>query len=718
LIDLSPDELLKRLADGKVYTKDKTAAAIGNFFREGNLTALREIALRKTAERVDLQLKDYMQEHQISGPWKAAERLMVAVGPSPYSEQLIRWTRRIAANLEASWVVVYVKTSQPLSDEAEERLKKNIALAQELGATLVTTTGDDVVSALIRTARQNNVTQIVIGKSMTNPLVDFLHGGSLVNRLIRESGGIDIYVVKSDSTAPEKKRFQFIPPPSLRSPVRHYALSCGAIIAAALACYAVLPVVDYRSIGMVLLFVVSLLSLSVGRGPILAAAALGAVVWDFFFIPPHFTFSISYPADWLVLLLYFIVALVTGTLTSRARIHERAVRDRESDATSFYAMVGELSSAETVRDVVALAGVHLGSFFNAEVTFYSTGPSEKDLPRQPHPLSGFKPDSDKEWSVAEWVFENRKPAGLGTKTLPFAKATYYPLLTQGGCIGVVGFVPHNKRSFTFKNEILLQMFLHQIALAIERIHLRSDRLGKTLLNSISHELRTPLTTITTAATALLDRTTMANQAALDMCITDINTASARLNRLVDNLLDMTRIESGSLQIHREWCDVADLFASVVKNYRPELGNRIVELSVPADMPLVNVDAVLIEQAIANIVLNAAQYTPENKRIILSARHEAGSIILSVEDEGPGVPQESVGRIFDKFYRLPGTVSGGTGLGLSIVKGFIEAHDGAVDARNRDGGGMQFVIRLPTTQAPSTAALEIRTMHDQGTDGIL
>jgi two-component system sensor histidine kinase KdpD len=295
LVDLPPDDLLVRLKEGKVYTEERSEAAAEHFFQKGNLTALREIALRKTADRVNLQLKDYMQENRISGPWKTVERLMVAIGPSPYSEQLIRWTRRIAATMEAPWIAVCVQASRPLSQTAEKRLKKNIALAQELGATLVTTADDDIARALLRAARQNNATQIVIGKSKSNSILDLVHGGSLVNKLIRDSGAIDIYVVKSDAGGPPKKPFQNGVFSGIGSPMRDYIISCIAVCAATAVCFLASSYIDYRSVGMFFLFIISMLSLFTGRGPLFAAAALSAVFWDFFFIHPVFTFSISHP---------------------------------------------------------------------------------------------------------------------------------------------------------------------------------------------------------------------------------------------------------------------------------------------------------------------------------------------------------------------------------------------------------------------------------------
>jgi two-component system sensor histidine kinase KdpD len=704
LVDLAPDELLTRLAEGKVYAPDRSAAAAVNFFRKGNLTALREIALRKTADHVDVQMRDYMQEHRISGPWKTVERLMVAIGPSPYSEQLIRWTRRIAATMEAPWIAVYVQTPRPLSPEAEKRLKKNIALSQELGATLVSTADEDIVRAIIREAKRNNVTQIVIGKSMTSHLRDLFHGGSLVNRLIAGSGGVDIYVVQSDTGAPARKARATGIFSGIYSPLRHYVGSCAVALAAAFVCFMASDFIDYRSIGMFLLFVITMLSLFVGRGPLVIAAALSAVSWDYFFIPPKFTFSISHASDVVLVSLYFLVALVSGTLTARIRTKETVVRRRERHTSALYSFVNQLSATENIDDIADAGIKNLSAVFNAHVAIFLPTAEGATLD-DPHAASTFIPGTEKEKSVAEWVFANKQPAGAGTTTLPFADAVYYPLLIHADCRGVAGLRFQAGATVSTETQGLLMMFLHQWAFSIDRAHLRveaehalllkeSERLNKTLLNSISHELRTPLATITGASSGLEDPAIDGDKNARKVLVSDIRSAAGRLNRLVENLLDMTRIESGRLSLSMEWCDIHDLVNAVIADLKDDLNRHDVSVSIAPDLPLVKLDTILVQQALSNILLNAVQYTPAKTKIRFNAYCEAETLVFSIEDDGPGIPKESMDRIFEKFYRVPGSVSGGTGLGLSIVKGFIEAHGGSVEASGRPAGGVRFLLRLP------------------------
>lgn len=706
LIDLPPEELLKRLAEGKVYTPERSAVAIQNFFRKGNLTALREIALRKTAERVGMDLQDYMQVHHIEGTWKIISRLMVAVGASPYSEQLIRWTRRLAATMEAPWVAVYVKTSGPMADREEKRLKENMALARELGAELVTTVDEDIVKALIRVARQKNVTQIIVGKSLGKGIFEFR--GSLVDRLIADSGGIDVYVVQSNlSAGPTRRRLW----PKLSSSWQQYLVSCGVVILVSVLCFVAAPIIDYRAVGMFLLFTISLLALFVGGGPVFAAAVLSAFSWNFFFIPPLFTFQIHEFPDALLVGMYFIIALVGGTLTARVRARETAVRRREEQAVALYNLAKEINNAKSLDDIMRAAEREIGRTFNSLVGCFLPLETGR-LSTTSHPANTFSPKSEKEWSVALWSFQNRKPAGRGTNTLPFAEAVYYPLLTNDGIAGVIGIASFWKRPFTIEEEGLLQTFLHQIAIAFEREMLRtgaeqaqllaaSERLYKTLLNSISHELRTPLAAITGASTSLLESKTAENGEMRTLLIGDIFISAQRLNRLVKNLLDMTRLEAGMLKLNWEWCDANDLVHVVVRQLAKELAGHRVQLQLAPDLPLVRMDFVLMEQALANLLLNAAQHTPEGTNITVRTAVADQGLAFVIEDEGPGFPPHALEHIFEKFYRLPKTKTGGTGLGLSIARGFVEAHGGTIVAENRFDKGARFIIRLPVSAAPPT-----------------
>ncbi len=701
LVDLPTEELLKRLAEGKVYTPERSAMAVQNFFRKGNLTALREIALRKTAERVGMDLQEYMQANRIEGPWKTVERLMVAVGASPFSEQLIRWTRRLAATMEAPWLAIYVQTSLGLTESEQTRLRQNMALARELGAELVTTVDEDVAKALVRVARQKNASQIIVGKSLSKSWWDRFRGGSLVDRLVADSGGIDVYVVQSNlSTSAPPKRFRL----QFRSGALQYFYACGAVILVSVLCYLASAIIDYRSVGMFLLSTVSLLALLVGRGPIFAAATLSAFIWNFFFIPPRFTFHIYAFSDALMVGMYFIIALVGGALTARVRGREIAVRRREEQAVALYTLAKELNSAKSLDDIMRIAEQQIGRTFNARIGCFLPQSADKLSPT-PHSASTFTPKSEKEWSVALWVYQNRQPAGRGTSTLPFAEAVYYPLLTGNQAVGVIGIAPLLSRPLTLEQEGLLQTFLHQIAIALEREMLRaaaeqthllaeSERLYKTLFNSISHEFRTPIAAIMSASESLLHAGASQRPEIKTELAKEIHWAAERLNRLIENLLDITRLESGLIQPQRDWCDVRDLINAAVKKLNAELASHNLSVSVAPDMPLIKIDFGLMEQVIANLLHNATAYTPAGSTIQICASAQDGNGVITIADNGPGLPAEALGRVFEKFYRVRSAKAGGLGLGLSIARGFVEAHKGTIAVENRAEGGAQFTIRLP------------------------
>ncbi len=701
VIDLPIDELLNRFEDGKVYAPERSQIAVQNFFRKGNLTALREIALRKTAERVGMDLQEYMQAHHIAGPWKTTQRLLVAVGGSPYSEQLIRWTRRLATMLEAPWIAVSVQTAQKPTEAEEKRLKQNIALARELGAELVTTVDVDIVAALVRVAREKNVTQIVVGKSRSNPFADLIRGGSLVNRLIAESGEIDVYVVHSEAisaTSEKKPAFRF------RSTLQQYLFACGVVIVVSALCSIATAIIDYRAVGMFLLFTVTVLALFVGRGPILAAAGLSAVIWNFFFIPPLFTFYIHSFTDALLVGMYFIIALVGGVLTARVRARELAMRHREEHTTALYALAKEINNAKSSEDILRVTEQHIGRILNARVGCF--------LPAQPggnslasHPANTFTPKSEKEWSVALWVYQNLRPAGRGTTTLPFAEAAYFPLLTTQRAIGVMGIASFWKRPFTIEEEGLLQTCLHQIAIAIEREILRtaaeranmlteSERLHKTLLNSISHELRTPISAILGASDALLDGSASQRAEVKNELLGEIHVAAERLNRLVENLLDMSRLESGLIKPKLDWCDLRDVINGAAKDLKSKLAGRTLSIEVPTDTPLVKLDFGLMERALSILLDNACEHTPPGSAIEIHVECSESDCVIMISDNGPGLPGEALDKIFEKFYRVNGAKTGGVGLGLSIARGFVEAHKGKLPVANREEGGARFTIRLP------------------------
>lgn len=697
LIDIPADELLIRLTEGKVYAPERSQQAIQNFFRKGNLTALREMSLRLTAERVDHQLRDYMQTQRITGPWKSRQRILLGISPSPHSVTLIRWARRMAYTMDASWIGVYVERSTPLSDSAKTQLAKNIKLVTELGGETIVTADEDIAQALLRVANQQNATQILVGKPFSH--VPFRT--TLLDQIIEKSGDLDVYVVGGGEEAKQSKRSFRIP--ALQSGFAQYGIAAGIIALVALLCHPFVSFLGYQTVGLILLLAVTLLPLSLGLGPVLLAAVLSALIWDFFFIPPRFTFAVAMAQDILMLLTYFTIAAVTGILTTRVRTRQKAVQQREERAMALYALTKDLSNARNQDDVANAAVTNIRKFFDSEIVIFLSKPDGDVLP-EPHRASSLKVDP-KESSVASWVYWNEKKAGKFTDTLPFAVATYYPISGPRYALGVIGVKTNKDKQLSLDQETLLQNFISQISATLEREQLNeltkktiaiaeSERLYKTLFDSLSHELRTPIAAILSASEGLLDGRTQHQPDVQHNLTGEIHTAAERLNRLVDNLLDMTRLESGRITPTLDWCDVNDLIHTSVRKVSKELSNHRIEIQSSPDMPLIKLDFGLIEQALTNILHNASLYTPADTLIEIHSFMEKENCVITIADNGPGFPPDALAHAFEKFYRVPGTKVGGTGLGLSIAKGFIEAHKGSLTVENKKTGGAKFTLRLP------------------------
>jgi two-component system sensor histidine kinase KdpD len=698
VIDISPDELLKRLEEGKVYAPERSKRAIENFFRIGNLTALREMSLRLTAERVDQQLREYKQKQRISETWKSGTRLVIGISTSPQSLSVIRWARRVSYTMDASWVVVYVETSVRRTAQETEQLSKNIKLARELGAEIVTTSDEDIAGALLRVAREQNATQILIGKPKPKA---FFRASRLVEDLLRRSRDIDVYVVvHEEESQPQPFLYRI---PKIQSGIPQYLIAAITVICVALVCFPLASVIGYRTISLILLFTVSLLPLRMGRGPVLLGAALGALSWDFFFIPPLFTFSVGHVEDVLMLAMFFIVAAVTGTLSARVRAREKAVRQREMRSSALFALTKDLSSAHSQDEVIQATIANIKKFFNADVVVF-LGDTDGDMSHQAHTASSWKPD-EKEFSVAAWTYWNEKKAGKFTDTLPFAQATYYSMSGPRYPVGVIGVRVNQNEKLGIDQEILLENFISQIASAVERellnevtkksiIVAESEKLYKTLFNSISHELRTPLATIMGASENLLAANQTQVSTTMSELYNEIHVAAERLNRLVANLLDMTRLESGMIQPKLNWCDVRDIINATLKGLEREIGQHTITITTQEDLPLVKLDFGLIEQALTNLVYNASVHTPPGTQIEIQALVENDHCSITVTDNGPGIPKSDINKVFEKFYRAEGTSTGGTGLGLPIAKGFIEAHRGTLSVRNRMPLGTEFKIEIP------------------------
>ena len=708
LVDLPPAELIQRLHEGKVYVPDRAAAAAQNFFREANLTALREIALRLVADHVGVDTRELRKTQTGAGTWKTSVRLMVALSPSPLSASLVRWTRRLADALQASWLAVYVETPRPLSEAEQSRLAANLDMARQLGAEVVTTVDEDVVRGLLRAARESNVTQIVFGKPGTFGWLRAWRSRLVLRRLVESSGDIDVLVVRADKAES---------PTLLRRPLLHiesqgkqYLAALGTSAAVTVLGWAVQPLIGYQAVALIYLSAVILLAMFVGRGPILFAATITALCWNFLFVPPIFTFRISGFHDTMMFGMYFLVALAIGQLTARQRLQQAAEREREQRTAALYRLTRELAGASDFPEVLSAAMREVGAAFDADVALMLPDPeANQQLVRY---FAGLWLLDEKEESVAAWAFHHDQPAGRFTDTLPQAAGLHLPLSAGGKPSGVIALRFRSAKSLSVQQRNLLESFVRQIALVIDRQRLRdaeinakllakSEQLSRTLLNSVSHELRTPISAITSATSALAEAGPL-NPAQRGLTA-EIETASTRLNRVVQNLLGAARLQSGHLAPKLDWCDIAELVHVSLRGLERQLEGRPVTLDIPKELPLIRADFVLLEQALNNLLLNAATHTPAGTPVEVRARIEGKELILTVADRGPGLSANELERVFDLFHRGPEAKPGGTGLGLPIVKGFVEAQGGRVTAANRAGGGAEFSIWLPIPEAPTVPA---------------
>ncbi|MBP7688872.1 MAG: sensor histidine kinase KdpD [Thermoflexales bacterium] len=702
LIDLPPDELVQRLREGKVYVPQQAARAIDEFFRKGNLTALRELALRRTAKRVDDQMRDYMRTRSIPGPWPANDRILVCVSAHPLSERLVRAARRMADQLGVEWFVLNVETPgySRLSPAQSDQLARTMRLAEELGARARSLPGNSVVETVLAYAHRHNITKLIVGKSLQPRWIELLRG-STVDQLLRQSGGIDVYVINSEpDTQPRSlARSGWVP----HRPLWRYGQSL-LLVAATTAIGALIDPLVTAQTNLVMIYLAAavIAALYLGRGPSLLAALLSVLAFDFFFVPPRYTFSVSDTEYVLTFLGLFIVSLVISTMAVGAKEQAEAAREREAQTATLYAFSSALAAAASLDEIVSQIVMQLGENFSREIVVL--------LPENQHlTVSGHSPDihlDDSELAVATWAYQHGQAAGRDTDTLPAANVRYLPLKTAHGVIGVLGVMPHDStRHLTPDQRRLMEVYASQAAVAIERAQLAeqtrqtqvlqaTEKLQTALLNSISHDLRTPLVSITGALSSLQEESVL-SEAARHSLIDTARGEAERLNRLVGNLLDMTRLEAGALRIKQELCDIQDVIGSVFERLGEQVADRVVTFEGVPDLPLIPMDFVLIVQVLVNLLDNALKYSPPDSPIEISATYVGAFAEIAVADRGPGIPPADLTRVFDKFYRVqnPNNVSG-TGLGLSICKGIVEAHGGFIGAENRSGGGTIVTVGLP------------------------
>ncbi|MGA7458369.1 MAG: sensor histidine kinase KdpD [Methyloceanibacter sp.] len=723
LVDITPDDLIQRLRDGKVYVPKQAERALEHFFSPANLTALRELALRRTAERVDEQLLLEMQARAISGPWPAGDRLLVCVSEDPRAAGLVRYTKRLADRLHAPWTALYVETkrSLQLTEEERDRVADTLRLAQALGGEPVTIPGGDrrIADDVIGFAQANNITQVIIGKSRRSRWFELLNG-SVVRDLLRACGNISVHVIAGEEIAGEplpKKTVRTAerPEPFDSKPYIFAGLAVGTAVGVSELLW---PWIGVQNTDLVFLTAIVAIAVRFGLWPSLLASVVSALSYNFFFTEPYYTFSIADPRNIIAVVFFTIVAIIVSNVAARARTLAVTAMARARTTESLYVFSRKLAGVGTLDDVLWASAYQTALMLKVRVVLL--------LPENGSIVvkAGYPPEDvlDKaDLAAANWAWEHDRPAGRGSDTLPGAKRLFLPMRTGRGAIGVVG-IDSDKPGplLTPDQRRLLDALIDQAALAIERVHLvddldqakrrvEADRLRAALLTSISHDLKTPLAAIVGAAGALKDLSPQLDDRAKADLVATILDESERLNRFIANLLDMTKLEAGSIKPNLARHDVGEIVGSVLERARKILARHMVEIDIAANLPLLQLDPVLFEQVLFNLLDNAAKYAPPETTIRIESWQDGDMVKLQIIDEGGGIPSEEIERVFEKFHRAykGDQVRAGTGLGLAISRGFIEAMGGTIDAANRsDRSGAVFTINLPVpkvTERLDTAA---------------
>ncbi|OAP39834.1 histidine kinase [Sinorhizobium glycinis] len=707
IIDLTPADLIKRLQEGKVYLPATAKRAIENYFSPGNLTALRELALRRTAQRVDDQLLSHMQAQAIPGPWAAGDRVLVCIDHDPRGAALVRYAKRQADRLRAPWTAIHVETprSVNLPEADKDRLASHLRLAEQLGGEAMTIPGQSVAHDILRHATANNFTHVVTGKPNKPRWREWIEG-SVSHDLIRHAGEISVHVVTgAERAAPVARGVKTAPPPG-QFKLQPYLLST-LYISIALAFGSLLDqVLDVRNLALVFLIAVLTSAVTAGLGPALYACLVSALAFNFFFLEPRYTLTIRDPESVLALVFFLVVAVTASNLTARVQRQAAAARQRARTTEDLYLFSKKLASTGTLDDVLWATAYQIASMLKVRVVILL--PEGDSIAVK----AGYPPDDtlvDADIAAARWAWENDRPAGRGADTLPGAKRLYLPLRTGRTAIGVVGL--DNDRQgplLTPEQQRLFDALADQAALAIERVQLvadvdrahlaaEADRLRSALLTSISHDLKTPLAAIMGAAGTLRDYSgAMPEDDRTDLLSTVVD-ESERLSRFIANLLDMTRIESGATEPNASIHDVGDIVGTALRRAGKMIARHKAAIDIPTDLPMLKLDPVLFEQVLFNLLDNAAKYAPPESTIRIRAWVDDSAVTLQVMDEGPGIPSGDLERVFDSFYRVRkgDHVRAGTGLGLSICRGFIEAMGGTISAGNRtDCPGAVFTITMP------------------------
>ncbi|CAO4193773.1 ATP-binding protein [Methylorubrum extorquens] len=710
VVDLNPDDLIERLKAGKVYVPANAERALKHYFSRGNLTALRELALRRTADRVDDELLSHMRANAIPGPWAAGERVLVCVSEDPRSAGLVRYAKRLADRLHAPWTALVVEgpRAASLSEAARDRVAEALRLADRLGGDAVTLPGGRrIADDILAYARSANVNHIVVGKATRSWIFELVNG-SVVHDLVRRSGNISVHVVPGEVAPTEtaSRRAVATAAPPATFDARSYTLALlvtGAGLGLALLLE---PSTGVENADLMLLTAVVVVAVRWGLGPSLAAVVAASLSYNFFFLPPVYTFTIADPTNVAAFLLFTLVAVLVSNLAARARLSAVVSQGRAKATERLFGFSRKLAACGTLDDVLWATSAQVAAMLRVRVVLLL--PDAKTVAVR----AGYPPEDmldEADLAAAQWAFDNERPAGRGADTLPGAKRLFLPMRTGRGTIGVIGLDADGTGPIlTPEGRRLLDALADMGALALERVRLvedldraertaETDRLARALLTSISHDLRTPLASVLGAASTLRDLDGALPLEAKAELLTTIIEESERLNRFIVNLLDMTRLEAGAVAPNLALQDVAETIDTALRRTQKILAGHRVAVEIAPDLPALRLDPVLFEQVLVNLLDNAAKYAPEDSTVTLRARRDGRTVRIEVLDEGFGLPEADIERVFDKFYRVRKSdrVRAGTGLGLAISRGFVEAMGGTVTAGNRrDRLGATFTVTLP------------------------
>lgn len=705
LIDINPEDLIKRIKGGKVYLQERTVDALNNFFKVEHLIALRELALRFTAEVVDNQLTIEMSEKGINDTWHTTDRLLVAISHSPHSSKLLRAARRKAQTLEAPWIALYVENGMELSEEDRVQLNKNIKLAKDLGADFISIFDDNISNAIKRVAIQRNVSQVIMGRP-DKRLGDFLRGGTILDQLANDLIDVDLIVLKQAQKRKRSIKLKIKKLFEIHSSVQSYYNSLTLILISSFGLHYLRDFIGYRSIGYFYLLIVLFVSSVAGKGVILFTALVCALSWNFFFIPPFNTFHVENRDDIMLFSTFFVVALVTGYLSNQKRKKNEILIEREERTNLLYEVSNKISKADTPLDILIIAEEAISQIVEMENEIYLVKEEDDTQINYEFVSKVYLNLTEAEKAVVAWSIKNKQKAGRFTDTLSSSTIVSIPIASASRNYGVLVFRANEKNVLSHLSSNLIEAIVQIVSEALEKNFFQkeaamsnllkeSEKLHQALFNSISHEMKTPLTAIIGASSSLLENKSITEDEKQSY-LNNIKESSYRLNRVVINLLDMSRLSGGVNKLQLEYFDFSEFLENLIFSFYKD---ERIRCDFPNEEILLKGDAKLLEHAFINLIQNAIQYS-NRKEISISVEKINSLVQIKIQDQGIGIPRNEESKIFERFYRASNVGPGGTGLGLSIVKEVISLHQGIITAKNNEDQGAVFIIHLPIAEQVS------------------